>query len=138
MGKANDQVRKDLVIDDLEEGAEQQPAPGGIDPVSRSSKRSKLERYLDILKVVAEHGPIKRTHILYRANLAWGELRDSLEALQQSATLSRVVTKKGMFYEITESGKKTLAYYADIQSSLNETETTEFTKTLSRLVKTNR
>jgi predicted transcriptional regulator len=69
--------------------------------------------------VVSDHGPIKRTHILYRANLAWSQLRDSLEALENADALSQVVTKKGVFYEITETGEKILSYYADVQSSLS-------------------
>jgi len=30
---------------------------------------------IDIIRVVAANGPLRRTHILYKANLTWGELR---------------------------------------------------------------
>jgi predicted transcriptional regulator len=32
-------------------------------------RRSKLEMYIDILKVLAHRGPLKLTHIMYKANV---------------------------------------------------------------------
>jgi predicted transcriptional regulator len=86
----------------------------------RETKRSKLERYLDILKVVSEFGPIRRTHVLYRANLSWNELRDSLEALEHAEAITQVLNGKGTFYKITKTGQSILSHYAGIQSSLNK------------------
>ncbi len=121
------------MINDMEEGDEEKSDLSDADPLNRSTKRSRLERYLEILKVVSDHGPIKRTHILYRANLAWSQLRDSLETLENADALSQVVTKKGVFYEITETGKKILSYYADVQSSLNRM-TTETPRNIGKSV----
>lgn len=81
-------------------------------------KRSKLERYIDILKVVSQFGPIRRTHILYKANLAWAELGESLGALQQAEAIRQTVTKGGVFYEITDVGRTILANYTNVQGSL--------------------
>ncbi len=86
----------------------------------RDTKRSKLERYLDILKVVSEFGPIRRTHVLYRANLSWTELRDSLETLEKVEAITQIPNGKGTLYKITGTGQSILSHYAGIQSSLGK------------------
>jgi len=32
-------------------------------------RRSKLEVHVDVLKVLARHGPLKLTHVMYKANV---------------------------------------------------------------------
>lgn len=84
----------------------------------RRSKRSKLERHIDILEVVSNFGPIRRTHILYKANLAWTELTDLLGELQEAGALRKIVKKEGTFFGITEVGSTILANYANVKISL--------------------
>lgn len=85
---------------------------------SKISKRSRLERYIDILRAVSEHGPLRRTHILYKANLAWGDLEDSLRRLEDAGALRKVVGASGVFYEITDSGKRFLINFVAVTESL--------------------
>ena len=97
--------------------------------VIRDAKRSKLERYLDILKVVSEFGPIRRTHVLYRANLSWNELRESLETLEKAEAITEIPNGKGTLYKITGTGQGILSHYAGIQSSLSKANSTKDTTT---------
>ncbi len=60
---------------------------------------------------------------MYKVNIPWNELRDSLVRLQEAEALAQVVRKKVILYEITEIGNKILSSYAGIQSCLNRTET---------------
>lgn len=120
MEKSKGSYWNNISLDDVEKRREPNPALTPMKPIQKSSKRSKLERYLDILKVVSEHGPIKRTHILYRANLAWNELNTFLQTLEEVESLSKSITKNGVRYEITDIGKKILEDYTNIQSSLNK------------------
>lgn len=86
----------------------------------RRYKRSKLERYIDILKVVSRFEPIRRTHILYKANLAWTELQSLLDELHQAGAIRKNTTRSGVFCEITIVGRSALMNYANIQESLGQ------------------
>ncbi len=41
-------------------------------------RRSKLEMYVDILKVLAQRGPLKLTHVMYKANVNCSVLKGIL------------------------------------------------------------
>ncbi|MDV3277486.1 MAG: winged helix-turn-helix domain-containing protein [Nitrososphaerales archaeon] len=117
---SNNGIWKGLGVDDLD----RQPIidrTAGLGPVreAKTSKRSRLERYIDILKVVNEFGPIRRTHILYKANLSWGDLEDSLGRLEQTGALQKTVSKSGVHYDITDAGKKFLANFVTVRELLD-------------------
>jgi predicted transcriptional regulator len=44
-------------------------------------RRSKLEMYVDILKVLAHRGPLKLTHVMYKANVNCSVLKEYLDFL---------------------------------------------------------
>ena len=44
------------------------------------TRRSRIEIHMDILRAVSE-GREKPTHIMYRANLSWSKLKNSIENL---------------------------------------------------------
>jgi len=46
-------------------------------------RRSKLETHVDILKTLAHHGPLKITHIMYKANINFSVLKQDLDFLIQ-------------------------------------------------------
>lgn len=81
-------------------------------------RRSKIERYLDILKVVAKHGPIKQTHIMYKANLSWIELKNSLKHLMKLKFITELDDSSGFLYTICETGILTIRNYDNIESTL--------------------
>jgi predicted transcriptional regulator len=82
------------------------------------TRRSKLERYFDILKAVSNAGMIKQTHIMYKANLTWDELKKDLEWLLNLKLINKVVLKKGILYEITSEGVQALSHISSIESIL--------------------
>lgn len=81
-------------------------------------RRSRIERYLDILKVVARHGPIKQTHIMYKANLSWMELKRSLEHLTKSKMITAIDDSSGLLYAISETGLSTIYNYEKVEKIL--------------------
>lgn len=90
-------------------------------------RRSKLEIHIDILKVLARHGPLKLTHIMYKANVNCSVLKQYLSFLiQQKVVKEQAVRKKGSrtrtVYAITERGKDVLKYFKELDIALQVTE----------------
>ncbi|MGQ9468857.1 MAG: winged helix-turn-helix domain-containing protein [Nitrososphaerales archaeon] len=82
----------------------------------RIIRRSKLERLVDILKVVASAGLIRQTHIMYKANLTWDELKRDLQWLMDLRLIEKMVMSEGIFYKITSLGLDALSYFEKIKS----------------------
>lgn len=117
-----------LAADDLDRIASVDTIRSGPRDETRMTKRSRLERYIDILRVVNASGPMRRTHILYRANLAWGDLEDSLGRLEEAGALRKVVSTSGVFFEITDSGKRFMSNFVNVKESLELGLTTKGTQ----------
>ncbi len=107
-----------LVADDLDRAQSYDTLKSENRDELRMTKRSRLERYIDILRVVNASGPMRRTHILYKANLAWGDLEDSLGRLEDAGALRKVVSTSGVFFEITDSGKRFMSNFVSVKESL--------------------
>ena len=113
------EIWREIGVDDLDRPRTLETASAmSVAREQRIFKRSRLERYIDILKVVDEFGPIRRTHILYKANLSWGDLEDSLCRLEQAGALQKAVSKNGVHYDITEAGQKFLANIMTVRQLL--------------------
>jgi len=88
-------------------------------------RRSKLEIYLDVLKVLARHGPLKLTHITYKTASNCKNLKQCLEFLvEQNLVEIRAVGKKRIVYVITERGVTVLKYLRELETALQVTCTT--------------
>jgi predicted transcriptional regulator len=90
-------------------------------------RRSKMEMYIDILKVMTQNGPMKLTHIMYKANVNCCVLKQNLEFLiQQNLVEEKVVQKKRnktkIRYVITEKGRTVIKYFNEINIALHITE----------------
>ena len=90
-------------------------------------RRSKLEMYIDVLKVLARHGPLKLTHIMYKANVNCSVLKQYLDFLiQQNLVEEQTIRKKRnktrVVYAITERGITVLKYFRELNSALQITE----------------
>jgi predicted transcriptional regulator len=90
-------------------------------------RRSKLEMYIDILKVLAHHGPLKLTHVMYKANVNSSVLKQSLDFLiqrnlVQEQTLHKRRTKTRVVYALTEPGRSVLKYFRELDIALQLTE----------------
>ncbi len=90
-------------------------------------RRSKLEMYVDVLKVLARNGPLKLTHIMYKANINCSVLKQYLDFLIQQnlveeQTLLKKRNRKRVVYAITERGRTVLKYFRELNSALQITE----------------
>jgi predicted transcriptional regulator len=82
-------------------------------------RRSKLEMYIDILKVLAQRGPLKLTHIMYKANVNCSVLKEYLEFLiQQNLVEERAVGKQRTVYAVTQRGITVLKYFRELKQVL--------------------
>jgi predicted transcriptional regulator len=82
-------------------------------------RRSKLEMYVDILKVLARTGPLKLTHIMYKANVNCSVLKEYLDFLiAQNLVEEKTVGKKRIVYAITERGITVLKYFRELKAVL--------------------
>jgi predicted transcriptional regulator len=90
-------------------------------------RRSKLEMYVDILKVLANRGPLKLTHIMYKANVNCSVLKQNLDFLIQQnlveeQTLRKKRNKTRVVYAITERGITVIKYFRELNIALQITE----------------
>jgi predicted transcriptional regulator len=82
-------------------------------------RRSKLEMYIDILKVLAHRGPLKLTHIMYKANVNCSVLKEYLEFLiKQNLVEERTVGKRRIVYAVTQRGITVLKYFRELRQVL--------------------
>jgi predicted transcriptional regulator len=82
-------------------------------------RRSKLEMYIDILKVLAQRGPLKLTHIMYKANVNCNVLKEYLDFLtNQGLVEERTVGKCRVVYAATQRGLTVLKYFKELKEVL--------------------
>ena len=82
-------------------------------------KRSKLEMYVDILRVLALRGPLKLTHIMYKANVNCSVLSEYLEfLLKQGLVEERHVKKNRKVFAVTQQGLTVLKSFRELTQAL--------------------
>ncbi|MEM2249671.1 MAG: winged helix-turn-helix domain-containing protein [Candidatus Bathyarchaeia archaeon] len=82
-------------------------------------RRSKLEMYIDILKVLAHRGPLKLTHIMYKANVNCSVLKEYLDFLmKQNLVEERTIGKRRVVYAITQRGITVLKHFKELKQVL--------------------
>jgi predicted transcriptional regulator len=82
-------------------------------------RRSKLEMYVDILKVLAQRGPLKLTHVMYKANVNCSVLKEYLDFLiKQGLVEERTIGKRRVVYVITQKGITVLKYFRELKQVL--------------------
>jgi predicted transcriptional regulator len=75
-----------------------------------------MEMHLDILMTLAQKGPLKLTHIMYKANVNCSVLKEYLDFLmQQKLVEEKMLKKERIVYTITEKGLKVLKYFRELQ-----------------------
>jgi predicted transcriptional regulator len=80
------------------------------------SRRSKLEIYLDVLKVIKQ-GTNKPTRIMYGANLSWKLLQNILSSLVDQSLILEIDTSESRdkrtntIYDITNKGESVIRYF---------------------------
>lgn len=86
-----------------------------------------MEMYIDILKVLAQNGPLKLTHVMYKANVNCSVLKQNLDFLiQQNLIEEQTVRKRRnkikINYAITEKGRTVIRYFNEVNIALQITE----------------
>jgi len=82
-------------------------------------RRSKLEMYIDILRVLSQRGPLKLTHIMYKANVNCSVLKEYLDFLiVQELVQEKTIGKKRIVYDVSEKGIKVLKYFRELKIML--------------------
>jgi predicted transcriptional regulator len=78
-----------------------------------------MELYVDILKVLAHNGPLKVTHLMYKANLNSNSLKGHLKFLiRQGLVKERIVGNQTTTYGITQQGVTVLKYFRELRQAL--------------------
>ena len=90
-------------------------------------RRSKMEMYIDILKVIAQNGPLKLTHVMYKANVNCSVLKENLDFLINQNLIEEQITQKKrnktkIRYAITERGRTVIKYFNEVNVALQITE----------------
>jgi predicted transcriptional regulator len=80
-------------------------------------KRSKLEIYIDVLKIINK-GIYKPTRIMYGSNLSWKPLLKVLDSLLEQGLIIKDEAKKRSIYHVTEKGKNILNYLQEATTLL--------------------
>jgi predicted transcriptional regulator len=86
-----------------------------------------MEMYIDILKVMAQNGPMKLTHVMYKANVNCSVLKENLDFLIQQNLIKEQITikkrnKTKVRYAITEKGRTVIKYFNEVNRALQITE----------------
>ena len=82
-------------------------------------RRSKLEIYVDILKVLAHRGPLKLTHVMYKANVNCSVLKEYLDFLtKQGLVEEKIIGKERKVYAITQRGVTVLKQFRELKEVL--------------------
>ena len=68
---------------------------------------------------LAQKGPLKLTHIMYKANVNCSVLKEHIDFLiQQGIVQERVMKKQKVVYELTEKGFSIIKTFREIQTLL--------------------
>jgi len=82
-------------------------------------RRSKMEMYIDILKVLEGPRPLKLTHIMYETNVNCKVLNEYLGFLiKQDLVEERKIGEKRVAYSITQKGITVLKNFEELKQIL--------------------
>ena len=75
--------------------------------------------YVDVLKVLSQRGPLKLTHIMYKANVNCKVLKEYLDFLVGHGLVEeRIVGKQRVIYATTQRGVTVLKYFRELEQVL--------------------
>jgi len=82
-------------------------------------KRSQLEMHVDILEVLDHMGPLKLTHVMNKANVNCGVLKEYLDFLiKQGLVEVKIIGKGRKVYAITQLGVTVLEQFRELKEVL--------------------
>ena len=75
-------------------------------------KRSKLEKYVDILHLLAEEGPLKLTDLMNSANISNHQIKQQMAFLvKQGMVNEKPIGKTRVTYLASESGLRVVKFF---------------------------
>ena len=75
--------------------------------------------YIDILQVLSRRGPLKLTHVMYKANVNCKVLKEYLDFLTtQNLIEERSVGRSRTVFAITQRGITVLKYFRELKQAL--------------------
>jgi len=75
--------------------------------------------YIDILRVLAQRGPLKLTHVMYKANVNCSVLKEYMDFLiKQGLVEERTIGKRRVVYAVTQRGITVLKYFRELKQVL--------------------
>ena len=85
----------------------------------RKNNRGKIQIMADVL-YLSTMG-IKKTHIMYKANLSYEQIHFYLNDLIEKELIVQDISDGGIIYRTTEKGREYLRYYRQLMSLIEET-----------------
>ncbi len=83
-------------------------------------RRSKLERYIDVLKELEHTGPLKLTHIMHKSNFNGSILKDYLDFLvKQGLVEERTVKKRRVVFAVTQRGISVMRHFQELTQEIS-------------------
>jgi predicted transcriptional regulator len=82
--------------------------------------RSKLEMYLDILKVLSSSSQLKQTYIAYETNINAGMIKKYLDLLMKQNLIEKrnIGRHRRVVYSITQRGITVLEHFRQLKQAL--------------------
>ena len=84
----------------------------------RKNNRGKVQIMGDVLSLATSG--IKKTHIMYKANLSYEQMHFYLNELIAKKLISQDVSRDGVVYKTTEKGREFLVHYMHLVEFLEE------------------
>ncbi len=79
-------------------------------------KRNKTDIIHDMLKIIQENGDrIKKTHLMYKANLSHQQMESYLNELVKNVLIERNNSEKKRFIKVTKKGADFIVKYAQVK-----------------------
>jgi len=110
----------DFPVADAEETVTtKQPADSAQEIISASRRRSKIEIYHELLRLIGS-GVSKPTHLMYECNLSWASLRGSLDAMLDTGLVEISTSAEGKTtYALSEKGYSLLKKLVTIKETIS-------------------
>lgn len=82
-------------------------------------RRSHLERYVTIIRILARNGPLKKTHIMHKANVNSVVLKEDLKFLVKQALVEEINNgNESIVFRVTQRGINVTKYFRDSKETI--------------------
>jgi len=80
-------------------------------------RRSKLEIHVEILKLLAQKGPLELNHLMSQGNVNCNILREHLGFLIKQGLIEEIVDKNNVVYANTDRGTSVIRFFEQLDKS---------------------